>query len=100
MTAQRLLASDRKKQLLDAALFLAAKHGYMTVIAQMVADRAKCSRPLVVTHLGRKDKMQSTILAEAIKRRDLKVIAQGLAMGDRRCLKLPAEVIATARASN
>jgi AcrR family transcriptional regulator len=80
---------DRRQVILSAALRLAADVGYLRVTRDAVALAAGCSPALVSHWLGTMPQMHRAIMGEAIRTRNLRVIAQGLAHGDRRARNAP-----------
>lgn len=94
---QRLV--DRRQTILTAALAVATSAGYLRTTRDAVAAAAGCSPALVSFHLGTLPQMQRAIMGEALRTRCLRVIAQGLAHGDRRALNAPAELREAAAAS-
>jgi AcrR family transcriptional regulator len=77
---QRLIPADRQDQLIAAALVAATDKGYQTVRRRDIAALVPCSVALVSHYFGSVNEMRRTILAEAIKRGVLPVVAQGLTM--------------------
>lgn len=92
MKSKRLPPSDRRAQLMAAALALAERHDYRSLKRADIAERAGVSAGLVTQHLGTMDNMRRDLMRAAIKHRCLAVIAQGLAAKDRYALKAPAEI--------
>ncbi len=91
-TPKRLEQKARMTQLLDAALMLSEHHGYSNVTHDAVADAAQVSRGLVVYYLGTAPNMRRDIMRAAVSRSCLRVVAQGLAAGDRHAAKAPTEL--------
>jgi AcrR family transcriptional regulator len=69
----------RKNDILDAALEVAADVGYNATTRRMVANRAGVSLGLVRYYMPR---LRWDIVAEAAQRRDRRILAQALVMGD------------------
>ena len=90
---------DRRQTILTAALTVAASAGYLRTTRDAVAAAAGCSPALVSHHLGTMPQMYRAIMGEALRTRCLRVIAQGLAHGDKRALNAPAELREAAAAS-
>lgn len=90
MKTKRL--DDRRQALLTAALQVAESVGYLRVTRDAVAAAAGCSPALVSFHLGTIPQMQRAIMGEALRTRNLRVIAQGLSHGDRRAMNAPLEL--------
>ncbi len=90
---------DRRQVILSAALRLAADVGYLRTTREAVATVAGCSPALVSNYFGTMAQMQRAIMGEALRTRNLRVIAQGLAHGDRRASNAPEELREAAAAS-
>lgn len=91
--------NDRRQTILSAALQLAAISGYLRVTREGIAAAAGCSPALVSHHLGTMPQTQRAIMGEALRTRNVRVIAQGLANGDSRALNAPQELREAAAAS-
>lgn len=85
----RLAPDIREEQILYAALNLAVEVGYSKITREGIAARASISPALVSVRLGTMDSLRRKLMRYAIRMRCLKVIAQGLAVGDRHALKAP-----------
>ena len=90
MTHTRL--HDRRQTILTAALTVAERDGYMRATRDAIAAEACCSPALVSHWMGTLAHLQRAIMGEALRVRNLRVIAQGLAHGDRRALNAPEEL--------
>lgn len=90
---------DRRQAILSAALRLAETVGYLRVTRDAVALAAACSPALVSHWLGTMPQMHRAIMGEAIRTSNLRVIAQGLAHGDRRARNAPLQLREAAAAS-
>ncbi len=89
----------RRQTILSAALRIAADVGYMSVTREAISLAAGCSPALVSHWLGTMNQTHRAIMGEAIRVRNLRVIAQGLSLGDRRALNAPSELREAAAAS-
>ena len=78
----------RKEQIVTIALALAEKKGYLAVTQQDIAKKAKTCRQLVVNYVGNMKEMQAFIMKEAIKRKMVSVVAQGVVM-KQKGMKIP-----------
>lgn len=79
--------ATRPTEILAAAIKLAHRHGYATLSREQIADAARCS-PATVSHVfGTMPQMRRAIMGEAIRLRDAKIVAQGIAIRDSRALK-------------
>lgn len=95
----RLKPTDRKTQILDAALAIASKQGYARVTREAIAAEAGCAPGLVSHYLGTMVQTRRDIMRAAIRNRVLPVIAQGLAANDPHAKKAPDELKQAALAS-
>ena len=86
------MKTDRRQSILAAALTVAVRDGYLRTTREAVAIVAGCSPALVSHHFGTLAHLQRAIMGEALRVRNLRVIAQGLAHGDRRALNAPEEL--------
>lgn len=79
----RLDPKDRTNELLDAALQLAERTGWRTLTHAAVAAHAGVSQGLVVARLGTKTEMLRDVMRRAVNRGVARVVAEGLAVGDK-----------------
>lgn len=87
---KRLLPTDRKSEILAAALKLASSPGgWGKLTRTSVAQAAGCSDSLVSLHFGTIPNFRRDIMRAAISTKVLPVIAQGLAAGDKHAKKAP-----------
>ena len=89
---RRMHPSDRKAEILAAALAAARTDGYRSVSREAIAARAGCSPGLVSAYYGTMKRLRRAILSAAVARRDLVVLAQGLAAGDSKARSAPEEL--------
>ena len=75
-----------------AAMAVAREVGYQGVTRNMIAARAGTSDALVTKRLGTTDEIAQLIMNEAVTRRDLTIIAQGLATNDPIAIAAPEEL--------
>jgi AcrR family transcriptional regulator len=93
----RLKPSDRKEEILAAAVKLARKPGgYSTVTLVDIAKEAGCVHALVLHYFGTVVQMRRAVMSRAILIRDTAILAQGLALGDAKARQAPAELKAKA----
>ena len=64
----RLDAEERRKQLLDAATFIAVNSNYTTVTREAVASVVGCTKPLITHYFGSVDNLRCGILINAIEK--------------------------------
>lgn len=92
MTA-KLAPTDRRAQILAAALSLAATCGYQRVTREAVGLQAGIA-PSLISHLfGTMPDFRRDIMRAAVRGRNLAVVAQGLAAGDAHARKAPQDLI-------
>ena len=75
----KLPPAARRERLLEAALTLAARHGYENVTRNMIAAESGCSGALVSWHWTASE-LHTAILTRAVDVAQLDVLAQGLAL--------------------
>lgn len=88
MTKKRLQPDARKDQILQAAIKVAARPGgWGKLTRDAVAKEADCAEGLPSKYFGTMLNFKRAIMRAAIQDRNLSVIAQGLAAGDKAALK-------------
>jgi len=96
-TPRRLCPADRKQEILDAAIRVAAKPGgWANLTRDAVAKEANCAEGLPSKYFGTMGAFRRAIMRAAIQARNLAVVAQGLAAGDPNAQKAPPELKAAA----
>lgn len=89
----------RREIILNAAVFLAEKQGYRQVIRDDIARLVGISGAAVQYHFKTMDLLRDALMEFAVKTRNAKVVAQGLALSDTRALaaddKLKQEALRT-----
>lgn len=109
MTRKRLHPDDRKREILTAAIRVAARPGgWSRFTRNEVAQEAQCVDSLISLHFGTMINFRRSVMREAIRLAEIgnapvamfdSVIAQGLATGDKCAQKASGEVKARALAS-
>ena len=89
---RRMHPDARKAEILAAALDTARAVGYRHVSREAIAALAGCSPGLVSSYFGTMPALRRAIMSAAIARRDLTVLAQGLAAGDSKAKAAPEEL--------
>jgi len=89
----------RREWLVRAALEIAEWAGFYQVTRDAVAARAECSPSLINYHFGDFSHLMDAVMGEAVRRRSLKVVAEGLACNHPRALIAPDEVKEAAAAA-
>jgi AcrR family transcriptional regulator len=97
--ADRLKPKDRKAAILASALKQARKYGYQNVDRGQISADADCSRNLINHYFGTMPQLRRAIIGEAIRLKDLTIIAQALVAREPRAMKLSDEVKQAALAS-
>lgn len=86
------LSAATRAQILQAAVDLAAMHGWQNFTRNEVAERAGVAQGAVHYHYGTMQQLRRAVMGEAVRTRHLRIIAQGLAAGDTRARKAPEDV--------
>ncbi len=81
-----------REVVLTAALDLARTVGYTKVTREGVSQMTSYSPASISAHFGTMVKFRRAIMSAAIVRRDLVVLAQGLAMGDPKARSAPQDL--------
>lgn len=90
MNNKRLQPSDRKDQILIAALRVAGKPGGWAALTRLnVALEVQCAESLVSKYFGTMISFKRTVMRAAIQTENLSIIAQGLASNDKTAQKAP-----------
>ena len=89
---KRMHPTDRKAEILAAALISARRHGYRSVSREAIAQKAGCSPALVSAYFGTMKRLRREIMSAAVARGDLPVLAQGLVAGDAKARSAPEEL--------
>ena len=90
--SKRLNPKDRKAEILHAALLVAELKGYSHIQRSDVATAAGVSPARVSQLFNTMVQLRRAVMRHAIKTRHHKIIAQGLAVGDKQALKAPQEL--------
>jgi AcrR family transcriptional regulator len=73
--------ASRNRQILEAAIALASERGFRQFSRRDVADRAKVADGSVNNAYGTMDGLHEAVMAAAVERKLLTIIAGGLVMG-------------------
>lgn len=79
----------RKTQILAAAMVEAKQQGYQNVTREAIAQRATCAPGLVSFYFGTMPELKRAIMSEAIRTRELRIVAQGIADGHPKAKRAP-----------
>ena len=88
----RMNPKDRKAELFEHAMTLAAASGYMRVTRSAIAAAGGVTEGLVTHYFGTMTTLRRDIMRAAVKRRVLPIVAQGMAMGEKAALKAPEDL--------
>lgn len=100
MTAKQS-ATDRRAQILGAAVNLAAKRGYQNITRDEIAAAAGVSAGLVSKYFSTMPQLKRDVIRFAVRAATkgepgvpdmLAIVAQGIALNDRQALKAPDDV--------
>lgn len=86
---KRLPPPERSASILAAALDAAEAGHYTSITRERVAELASCSPGLVSLYFGTMAAMRDAVMQEAVKRRNLTVVAQGIAHRDPLAIDAP-----------
>lgn len=95
----RFSHTERKTRILAAALPVAVSLGYKNVTRSVVAKAAEVAENTIQHHFGSIPKLKEAILAYAIEKRNLEVIAQAVVARDPAVSDLPDRLKARALAT-
>lgn len=86
------MKDQRKQHILTCAVTEAVRVGYNRVTREAIAARADCAPGLVSFYFGTMIHMKRAIMSEAIRTRQLRIIAQGIANGHPKAKRAPEEL--------
>ena len=78
----KMKPTERKRTMLDAGLEIATKYGFNAVSLPKVARLAGCSQGLVSHYYETSHDLRQAIMRAAVRKENLRVIADGLAAGN------------------
>jgi AcrR family transcriptional regulator len=84
--------TNRKSEILAAALALAIKHGYMHVTRLQISERIGCATGLIPYHFGNMCDLRRSMMSEALRTRCLPVLAQGIVTKHPKAMRAPEEL--------
>lgn len=82
----------RKDHILNVAIKLAEKLGYSRMTVMQVAEAAGVTHGTVLRYYGTVAQLRNDVMRKAVKTENLKIIAQGLSIGDRQAKKADEEI--------
>lgn len=86
----------RKDHILTVALKEAERCGFSSISLVKIAEAAGVAHSTVLKYFGTMGQLKTDVMRKAVKTSNLKVIAQGLAVGDRQAKKASEELKAEA----
>lgn len=90
---RRLKPTDRKTEILEAAIGQAHRVGYQQMTRDQIADRCAVSRGLITPHyFPTMDDLRDAVMREAVSRRILGIVLQGVAARDPIALAAPSDL--------
>lgn len=89
MTRTRMPPSERREEILLAAVALAHKDHYKMLSLRGVAAAAGVSHPLVLHYFGSRHKLESAVLKHAWTWGPQRILAQAIVAGDPRVRFIP-----------
>jgi AcrR family transcriptional regulator len=92
MAKTRMAPTERKEQLLTAAIRVAERVGYNKINRLMIVKElgGEVTDGLVNRYFGQRHSLRQAVLYAGIERGNLTILAQGLALGDTYARKAPA----------
>ena len=97
--AVRMRPAERRAEILAAAVRTAAAVGLQRMTRENIATAAGCTPGLVSARLGTMRQIRDKVMREAVRREELTVIAQGIALRHPHAVRAPAELQRRAAAS-
>lgn len=94
--ANKMAAADRQAQILAAALVVAERVGFNKFTLRQVAAEADVTEKLPSHYFGTMTNLRRKVMREAVKKKILPIIAQGIVLGDTHALKADHELRAAA----
>jgi len=76
--SQRIGKDARKEQILEAAVVVARKVGYVALTRKQIADAACISQALVSRYFGTMENVKDETVKRAIAKSDLKIISEAV----------------------
>lgn len=95
----RMSPDERYQQLLAVAVDVADSEGFLSLTHSKVANRAGVVKGTVFHHFKTIDALRDDVMKVAVKEEMLRVIASGLAMGNKIAIDAPTNVKKVALAS-
>jgi AcrR family transcriptional regulator len=90
---------NTQARIIDGALQAAERVGFNRMTLEDVATASGVSKQLPLTHFKTMQAIRRKVMREAVRRGNLRILAQGLALRDPHALKAPPELRQQAAAS-
>src|SRR5690348_13521835 len=89
LTARRrkLTQAQRKQEILDAAIKIAEKNGYLSLKREIVAEVSGASSACVSWYFNPIKKLIHAVLEEALAQENLSILIQAVSNGDKKTIK-------------
>lgn len=81
MTRIRLNPQDRHRQMVEAGVVLAGKYGIKALTRVAIANETGTTDGLVNRYFGTRAGLRSAIIAEGVKRKDVRIVAFAMREG-------------------
>lgn len=92
MTHHRMDPKERSAEILDAALVAAERHGLLKMTRDDIARIADVSPGLVSARLGTMGDIRRVVMRHAVRKSNIAVLSQGLALRDKHALRAPEDL--------
>ena len=90
--ATYLKPAERKEQILKAAMVVAAREGYLSMMRREVAVEAGCANGTVSRYFNTMDQLRRAVMRRAVHVGNLVVLSQGLANKNKQAMKASDEL--------
>ena len=84
--------ADRQELIMKASMRLSARIGFSNITRETLAKEAECSEALITYHYGTMKNFRRDIMRYAVRTKNLRVVAQGLAIKNPYARKAPEEL--------
>lgn len=98
MSTTRMEADDRRAQLIETGLRLAGEVGWYKVTRRAVAEETSTAEALINRYFENKDGFRDALMEEAVKRKLVPVVAEGLLYMSKPALMAPVKLRKEAQA--
>lgn len=88
----KMIGTAKKNAIIEAAIMLAQQYNYREISRADIANVARVAESLVSFHFGDMDEVRNMIIRQAVDRRILSIVAQGLLDRHSIAMGAPAEL--------